>query len=88
MSIDNIIWDIRGKVFRKLGDTRKTEIAMDPLIWYVKTGRAPFEFERRIKACTPRQQSTIASRLIKYSSGDYQCAINSICNYIGFQRES
>ena len=87
MAIDDTIWAIRSKVYHKLGDANATDRAMEPLFWYIKTGRAPLEFERLFKACTPRQLSTIASRLIKHSGGDYQNTINSICQYIGFQRE-
>lgn len=86
MAIDDTLWSIRQKIYRKLGDTRATEVALEPLAWYIGTGRAPLDFERRLKACTERQLSTVAGRLIKYSGGDFQCAINSVCQYIGFER--
>lgn len=86
MAIDDILWTIQQKVYRKIGNTMETETVMGPLYWYIETGRAPLEFERRLKACTSRQLTTIANRLIQHRNGDYQCAINSVCQYIKFDR--
>lgn len=86
MAIDDVFDTIRDKIYHELGDIRSTDTAISPLIWYIKTGRAPFEFERRLKACTSRQLSTIAKRLIKHNRGDYNDAINSIYQYIGLRR--
>lgn len=87
IAIYDAIFKIRDKVYHKLGDIRSTDIAMEPLVWYISTGRAPLDFEKLIKSSTSRQFTTIANRLIKYSYGDFQEAINSICQYIGFRRD-
>lgn len=84
-TIDDIYWEIMQKMLKK-HTWRETELAIAPLTWYIGTGRAPLGFERKLKVCTSRQLSTIANRLIKIECGDYNAAINSVCNYLGFKR--
>lgn len=86
MAIDMVLWDIYNKIYSKLCNTIEADRAIAPLEWYIRTGRAPYEFERILIGCTSRQQTTIANRLIKYSGRDYQEIINSACQYIGFDR--
>lgn len=86
MAIDMVLWNIHSKIYSKLGSTIETDNAIAPLEWYIRTGRAPYEFERLLIGCTSRQQTTIANRLIKCGGHDYEEAINSVCQYIGFDR--
>lgn len=83
MSIDNVIHAIYDRIYAKLGDTREAEMAIDPLKWYVATGRAPLEFETRLTGCSKRQLATIANRLIRQSRGRYDTIINGISAYLG-----
>ena len=86
MAIDMVLFDIHCKLFSRLGSTLDADRAIAPLEWYVRTGRAPGAFVRILNGCTCRQKTTIANRLIKFIGGDYQDAINSVCQYIGFDR--
>lgn len=86
MAIDMVLWNIHSKIYSKLGSTHDADRVIAPLEWYIRTGRAPTAFERALINCTSRQQTTIANRLIKCNGGDYQDAINSVCQYIGFDR--
>lgn len=82
-NVDDVLWDIRNRIYGKLGNTIETDVAIDPLKWYINTGRSPYDFERRLKACSSRQLTTIANRLIKQSRRPYNTIINSISVYIG-----
>ena len=86
MAIDMVLWNIHSKIYSQLGSTLDADRAISPLEWYIRTGRAPAAFERSLIGCTSRQQTAIANRLIKCNGGDYQAAINIVCQYIGFDR--
>lgn len=85
-SIENVLWNIRDKVYSRNGSTRDTAEIMEPLNWYIKTDRAPLEFIRLLCSASSRQLTTIANRLIKHAGGDYDMTINSVCEYIGISR--
>ena len=86
MTIDMVLWNIYDKIYSKLGNAVDADRVFAPLNWYVQTGRAPAQFELILKNCKSRQITTIANRLIKYNGFDYDSAINSVCQYIGFDR--
>ena len=85
MAIDNALFDIRMSLWRQ-HSIAETDKIMDPLDYYIRTGRASAAFEKLIIGATKRQKSTIARRLEKHYLGSYDDAINSICQYLGYQR--
>lgn len=83
--IDDVLLLIRQEVFSMTQETRETELALDPLIWYINTGRAPTDFLKKLITCSPHQIASIAQRLMK-NKYVYDDAINSVCACIGFRR--
>lgn len=88
---DFICWEIEQKM-RKFDYAPSIEHnwAIYPLRWYVSTGRAPTDFIIRFNQITERQKTTIAKRLLKAyrESGTHDAGINTVCQYIGFERNA
>ncbi len=58
------LWEVQHRISRK-SDLRTAERAVDPLVWYISTGRVPASVELAFNRATSRQLSTIANRLAK-----------------------
>lgn len=87
---DFLLWEIEQKMRRfDNGPCIDHTWAIDPIKYYVNTGRAPTEFLVKLISVNERQKTTIAKRLLKAyrNHGDYNTSINTVCDYIGFQRE-
>lgn len=84
-SIDNAIWDIKGKLWRKY-PIDESDRYISPLVRYISTGRASTEFLKVFINLTERQKTSVASRLVKHYGNDDK-AIDSVCQCIGYERE-
>lgn len=87
MRIDNVLFDIKAKLW-KSHTTAEADKILYPLQWYIYTGRASGEFERMLSGATERQKSTIARRLERHYLGSYEDAVNSVCKYLGYERNA
>lgn len=75
-----LIWDC---IYHKVsGDRYLANRIMDPLTWYISTGRCCGAFVHAIDNITKRQISTIANRLIKAGGGNYEESIKAVTDYI------
>ena len=83
-AIDDTIYYIKSKLCKKY-TIADSERYMSPLVYYISTGRASTDFLRILINLTERQKSTIANKLVK-NYGNDQAAIDSICQYIGYER--
>lgn len=83
-TIDDMIYSIKSKMCRN-HTIAESEKYISPLVYYISTGRASTEFLRILINLTERQKSTIANRLVKNYGNDKE-AIESICQYIGYER--
>jgi hypothetical protein len=79
-----MIYCIKSKLYKKYS-IAESEKYISPLVYYISTGRASTEFLRILINLTERQKSTIANRLVKNYGNDKE-AIDSICQYIGYER--
>lgn len=83
-TIDDTIYSIKSKLCKKC-TIADSERYMTPLLYYISTGRASTEFLKALVNLTERQKSTIANKLVK-NYGNDKAAIDSICQYIGYER--
>ena len=65
-NIDNFLWDVKSSLMKKYG-VDAAERMIDPLVWYVSTGRASSEFLRKLINTKPY---VIARKLVENSSVD------------------
>lgn len=63
-------------------DTCSADRILEPLKWYITTGRCDGEFIRKINKLNSRQITTVSNRLIKFNGMDYDGAISSVKEYI------
>ena len=84
-AIDDIIWDIKDAL-RKVCPA-VSEYGIYPLAWYINTGRAATPFLNILINLSEAQIIGVAERLVYHNDGDYNRAIDSICQYIGYRRE-
>lgn len=80
--IDTMLWHIQREDMMRHGCT-EAERDMQPLAWYINTGRASTEFLRRLMNTSP---CMIARDLHK--GGSYEEVINRICHRIKYQRDT
>lgn len=83
-TIEEMIYCIKSKLYKKY-TIADSERYISPLVYYISTGRASTDFLRILINLTERQKSTIANKLVK-NYGNDQAAINSICQYIKYER--
>lgn len=83
-NIEEMMYCIKSKLYKKY-TIAESERYISPLIYYINTGRASTEFLRILINLTERQKSTIANRLVK-NYGNDKAAIDSICQYVGYER--
>lgn len=85
MKEDNYLWDIKKYLMNKYG-VDQAERDIDPLAWYIKTGRASVSF---LNLLYKKKPFLIARRLHSAGScGSYDDIINGIKTYIGYQKEA
>ena len=71
--IDDYIWKVKLYLMRKYGVDR-AERAVDPLKWYIETGRAPTSFLKDLQNVQPFM---IGRLLYKEKDGSVDMAISS-----------
>jgi len=76
-NIDNFLWDVKSSLMKKYG-VDAAERMIDPLVWYVSTGRASGEFLRKLINTKPY---IIARKLVENSSVDG--TLQRIKTYLG-----
>lgn len=81
MREDDYLWDIKKYLMNKYG-VDQAERDIDPLAWYIKTGRASVRF---LNLLYKKKPFLIARKL--HGGGSYDDIINSIKVYIGYQKE-
>lgn len=83
-AIDDTIYSIKSKLCKKY-TIADSDRYMSSLVYYISTGRASTEFLKILVNLTERQKSTVANKLVK-NYGNDKAAIDSICQYIGYER--
>ena len=76
-AIDNYLWSVERYLMQRYG-SRIAELDVDPLRWYILTGRASAEFLLRLKQVKPFM---VARKL--HEGGSYDEAISRIKSYLG-----
>lgn len=84
-AIDDTMWDIKQKLMRKC-TTDNADRYLYPLAYYIDTGRAPAGFLKLLINLSDRQKAIVGNRLMK-NYGNNERVINSVCQYIGWNRE-
>lgn len=77
-----ILWNIQREDMMRHGvDVSNRDI--DPLTWYISTGRASGEFIRKLRAARP----VLVARDV-HKGGSYEDVINRVCKRIGYERRT
>lgn len=79
--IDTMLWSIQREDMQRHGCTQ-AERDMQPLVWYINTGRASTEFLRLLMNTRP----VLVARDL-HKGGSYEEVINRICHRIKYQRD-
>lgn len=79
--IDSYLWRVQKSIMDKRGVDESYRL-MDPLLWYVNTGRASVVFLGKL---IERKPYMIARILMK--GGSHDDVIRAIKNYIGYREE-
>lgn len=79
-TIDDVLFNIEYMLIGNDRTLREAETLAAPLIWWLKTDRAPLDAERWLKASTKRQQRKVADLLAL--GGSYDEAIGRVRSYI------
>lgn len=77
-SVETCLWHIQRHLIEKHG-TRQAEIDMDPLRWYVNTGRASIDFLRALITAKPFM---VARKL--HEGGSYDESLRRLKTYIHY----
>lgn len=64
--VDEYIWKVRTYLWRKCGSTNETDRIIEPLVYYVRTGRASTHF---LKALLKIKPFVIGRHLYKNKDG-------------------
>ena len=76
MAVDNALWAVEKYLMHKYGvDAARRD--MDPLRWYIMTGRASADLEKRIASAKP----FMLGRLL-HQGGSYDEAIKRVISYV------
>lgn len=90
-TIQNTLWAIEDAIKAEneknfVFDYNSVCRTIAPLEWYITTDRAPTEFLEIFVNTGKRQHTAIAKRLVK--AGTDEEAINAVCKFLKFKRES
>lgn len=80
-SIDEYLWDVRKSMWKKL-TMNETSVAIDPLKYYVETGRASVSFLHKLIQVKPY---VMARYLIKIQDNSVDTIIELIKKKIGYE---
>lgn len=80
--IDTMLWHIQREDMQRHGCTQ-AERDMQPLVWYINTGRASTEFLRLLMNARP----VLVARDL-HKGGSYEEVINRVCHRIKYQRDT
>ena len=80
-SIDEYLWDVQKSMWKTL-TMNETSVAIDPLKYYVKTGRASTAFLRKLIQVKPY---VMARYLIKIRNNSVDHAIELIKQKVGYE---
>lgn len=76
--IDNTLFAIQKSLWKKYGVDEAQRI-IDPLLWYINTGRAPVSFLGKLVQKKPYLIGRVLAK-----GGSYDEAIQRVKNYIGY----
>lgn len=79
-AIENYLWAVERYLMGRYGSTQ-ARIDIDPLKWYVVTGRAPVQFIRLMVQKKPY----LVARILHKKGESYNEIISNIKKYIGFK---
>ena len=79
--IDSTLWAIRTSLWKKYGVDEAQRI-IDPLLWYINTGRAPTSFLGKLVQKKPYLIGRVLAK-----GGSYDEAIQRVKNYIGYRED-
>lgn len=74
------LWAIQRSIANKYGWTQ-SERDIEPLNWYINTGRACHDFKAKLLDAKP----FMVGRIL-HKGGSYEETIDRVCEYIGFER--
>ena len=80
--IDTMLWHIQREAMQRHG-CDQAERDMQPLLWYINTGRASTEFLRLLMNTRP----VLVARDL-HKGGSYEEVINRVCHRIKYQRDT
>lgn len=75
---EEYLWKIQMNIAKKYG-MDKAAVYVDPLVWYISTGRSSAEFDRKL---TNAKHFMIARILVK-NFGSHEDALRAVKRYIG-----
>ncbi len=78
--IDTYMWYVERYLMKQYGSTQAS-IEIDPLRWYIVTGRAPVQFIRLMIQKKPY----LIARILHKKGESYNEIIDNIKKYIGFK---
>lgn len=78
---ENIIYLVWSAIAKRTSCNDADRI-IEPLKYYIETGRCSGIFIQTFNSLTKRQVTTIAKRLITINGMDYEKAINLVVSYI------
>jgi len=79
VTIETGLWAIQRYLIDKYG-IDQSRIDVEPLAWYIQTGRAPLDFIRKVLTAKPFM---VARKL--HEGGSYDEVIRRVKDYIGFE---
>ncbi len=79
--IKTYLFDVERCLMVKYG-ARRAELDLDPLVWYITTGRAPTSF---LKALLEKKPYLVARRL--HQGGSHQEVVYRLCKFLGVEKE-
>jgi len=78
---ENVIYSIWNEIAKRTSCNDANRI-IEPLKYYIETGRCSGIFIKTFNNLTKRQITTIAKRLITINGMDYEKSINLVISYI------
>lgn len=81
-AIETTLWHIQREDMQRHGMTQ-SERDMQPLVWYINTGRASLDFLHKLMTTSP---CMVARDLHK--GGSDEEVINRVCRRIGYDRSA
>lgn len=77
-ALDSTLHEIKMKLWSISGSSQEAERSIEPLVWYICTGRAPTPFLIALINANKRKITTISKRLHKIGGWNTDDAVKSV----------